>query len=408
MERMTQTIRSCFLVCILSTPFLVAQSEQDIEKRIEGLISLARGLNFEQAVQEAARLVTDHPHSYEAHMAAFQTNFGAFRHRPDGPNSARYLETALKRLNFSRRIAPHSYEAWELSLSFWNPARLNPRPKNPEAEGFLSQAEGLLVGGETQKAIEALHQVINLEATYAPAYAHLGEIYFSAREYDEALRFSRAAADREPDDPVGFLLLARTYAMLGEGEETMGNLILSLKADPGYPPTWQLMTLLDLGGAHIQHMALHFPKPVLWVIDQAIEEPTDEDLQQVSEVTRPAWKAYINTKVRWRKFAFQRRNPKFKVYRYTFREELTAITDMLVIWKEIRASTPKTEDLLLDQWLEASQAGALDAAVFVDLFMEQFRHDFTMWKLENPDKFEEYFYKFVLPRTSSRGSKPVG
>jgi len=264
------------------------------------------------------------------------------------------------------------------------------------------------VGGETQKAIEALHQVINLEATYAPAYAHLGEIYFSAREYDEALRFSRAAADREPDDPVGFLLLARTYAMLGEGEETMGNLILSLKADPGYPPTWQLMTLLDLGGTHIQHMALHFPKPVLWVIDQAIEEPTDEDLQQVSEVTRPAWKAYINTKVRWRKFAFQRRNPKFKVYRYTFREELTAITDMLVIWKEIRASTPKTEDLLLDQWLEASQAGALDAAVFVDLFMEQFRHDFTMWKLENPDKFEEYFYKFVLPRTSSRGSKPVG
>ena len=34
-------------------------------------------------------------------------------------------------------------------------------------------------------------------------------------------------------------------------------------------------------------MALHFPKPVLWVIAQEIEEPTDEDLQQVSEVTRP-------------------------------------------------------------------------------------------------------------------------
>ena len=81
---------------------------------------------------------------------------------------------------------------------------------------------------------------------------------------------------------------------------------------------------------------------------------------------------------------------------------------MLVIWKEIRASTPEAEDLLLDHWLEASQAGALDAAVFVDTFMEQFRHDFTMWKLENPDKFEEYFYKFVLPRASSRGSKPVG
>jgi len=405
---MMHLIRSFFLLSILSAPFLSAQSEQDIEKRIEGLISLVRGLEFEQAITEASQLVADHPHSYEAQMAAFQTNFGAFRYRPDGPDSARYLETALRRLNFSRRVAPHSYEAWELSLSFWNPAKLNPRPKTPEAEGLLSQAEAFLVGGETQKAIEALKQVINLEATYAPAYAHLGELYFGAQEYDEALRFSREAADHDPDDPVGFLLVARSYAMLGEGEEAMGNLILSLKADPGYPPTWQLMTQLDIGGAGVEHMALYFPKPVLSVIDQEIEEPTDEDLQQVSEVTRPAWKAYINTKVRWRKFTFQRRNPQFKVYRYTFREELTAITDMLVIWKEVRASTPEAEDVLLDQWLEASQAGALDAAVFIDLFMEQFRHDFTMWKLENPDKFEEYFYKFVLPRASRRENRPAG
>ena len=405
---MMHQIRSFFLLSMLSTPFLVAQSEQDIEKRIEGLMSLVRGLKFEQAVTEASQLVADHPQSYEAQMAAFQTNFGAFRYHPDGPDSARYLETALRRLNFSRRVAPHSYEAWELSLSFWNPGRLNPRPKSPEAEGFLSQAEDFLVGGETQKAIEALKQVIKLEATYAPAYAHLGELYFGAREYGESLRLSRAAADRDPNDPVGFLLVARSYAMLGEGEEAMGNLILSLKADPGYPPTWQLMTQLDLGGAHVEHMALHFPKPVLWVIAQEIEEPTNEDLQQVREVTRPAWKAYINTKVRWKKFTFQRRNPNFKVYRYTFREELTAITDLLVIWKEIRASTPEAEDLLLDHWLEASQAGALDAAVFVDTFMEQFRHDFTMWKLENPDKFEEYFYKFVLPRASTRGNRPVG
>jgi tetratricopeptide (TPR) repeat protein len=405
---MMRRIRSFFLLTLLSAPLLVAQSEQDIEKRIEGLMSLVRGLQFEQAVTEASQLVADHPHSYEAQMAAFQTNFGAFRYRPDAPNSAQYLETALRRLNFSRRVAPHSYEAWELSLSFWNPARLDPRPKNPEAEGFLSQAEDFLVGGEPEKAIEALKQVINLEATYAPAYAHLGELYFGAREYDEALRFSKAAAERDPNDPVGFLLVARSYAMMGEGEEAMGNLILSLKADPGYPPTWQLITQLDIGGAGVEHMALHFPKPVLWVIDQEIEEPTDEDLQQISEVTRPSWKAYINTKVRWRKFTFQRRNPQFKVYRYTFREELTAITDMLVIWKETRASNPEAEDLLLDQWLEASQAGALDAAVFVDLFMEQFRHDFTMWKLENPDKFEEYFYKFLLPRASSRGSRPAG
>ena len=157
----------------------------------------------------------------------------------------------------------------------------------------------------------------------------------------------------------------------------------------------------------MEHMALHFPKPVLWAIDQGIEEPTEEDLQELSEVSRGAWRAYIAAKVQWQKVTW-RRQSELQFYRYSFREELTAIIDLLLIWTEISASNPEAEDVLLDHWLAASEAGAVDAAIFVDLFLEQNRHDFTMWKLEYPNKFEEYFYKFILPRASSLRTRPGG
>lgn len=400
-------IRSFFLCCIFSTAVVLAQTDPDLEKRIEEIIALVTDSKLDAAVSKASELVAAHPHSYEAHRTAFQTNFEAFRGNPDGPDGSFQLETALKRLDYLRRLAPLSYEAWELSLSFWNPARLNPRPQNPETVQLLAEAEGFLGGSETEKAVEALQEVIQKEPGYAPAHLSLGEIYFSRGEYAEALRFAEAATEKDRGDPVGFLLLARAHAMLGDSEEAIRNLIHSLEADPSYPPAWQLMTQLDLGGTNVEHMALHFPKPVLWAIDQGIEEPNEEDLQELSEVSRGAWRAYIAAKVQFQKVTW-RRESELQFYRYSFREELTAIIDLLLIWTEISASNPEAEDVLLDHWLAASDAGAVDVAIFVDFFLEQNRHDFTMWKLEYPGKFEEYFYKFVLPRASSLNTRPGG
>jgi tetratricopeptide (TPR) repeat protein len=386
-----------FLCLLMSGPSTFAQNSPDLEEEIGELIALVRSSDFERAGTLASELVAAHPLVYDAHWAVFRTHFEAFRSRPDGPNSAQHLEAALKRLDFTRRLDPLSYEAWEFALSFWNPSRLNALPQNPQAEQTLGEAENLLANGENEKAITALRQVIVLEPGYAPTYSRLAELYLRDGKYLEALGVAQTATEKDPRDPTGFFMLARISALLEKGEEAVESLISSLRADPGYPPAWQLMAQLDLG---VEHMGQYFPKPVLWVIDQEIEEASDQDLAGVSESTLPAWKAYITAKVRWRKFTFQRRNPQFKVYRYTFREELTALTDTLVIWKEVKAENPDKEDVLLDHWLAASQAGALDAAVFSDLFVEQFRQDFTMWKVENPDKFKDYFYNFVLPRNS--------
>ena len=384
----------CVLISVTS---VVAQSPPDLEEEVRELVALVRSSDFELAGTLASELVATHPLVFEAHWAAFRTHFEAFRSQPEGPNSAQHLEAALKRLDFSRRLDPLSYEAWEFALSFWNPPRLGALPENPQAEQALAEAGNLFANGDNESAITALQRVISVEPGYATAYNQLAEVYLHGGKYDEALRFAQTATEKNPRDPAGFFMLARISALLGKGEEVVESLVSSLRVDPGYPPAWELMTQLDLG---VEHMGRYFPKPVLWVIDQEIEEASDEDLAGVSEIAHPAWKAYITTKVRWRKFTFQRRNPQFKVYRYTFREELTALTDMLVIWKEVKAENPDKEDVLLDHWLDASQAGALDAAVFSDLFVEQFRQDFTLWKIENPDKFKDYFFNFLLPRNS--------
>ena len=394
---------SVLLFCLFSIVLVSAQADKDIEKRIEALTVLVKDLKFDRAVFEAGELVAAHPYAFDSHMAAYQTNMQAYRYDPENPNSAKYLDKALKHLNVARRIEPEDYEAWQAAVSFWDPARVDPRPKDPEAEKVLAEAEDFFSAGELEKAAEVLKKVIEKEPGYGPAYQHLGEIFLSQKKYDEALKYSQTATEKDPRDAAGFLLLASVYGTMGRGEEAMASLIRSLKADPSYPLAWQQIMKLDLGGKKIEHMTRNFPKPVLWMIEREVQDPTDKDFEGVPEVTRPAWSTYVETKVRWRRIEFPKRNPKTKVYKYTFQEESAAVTDTLVVWKEIRASNPNASDVLLDHWLAASQASALDAAVFTDMYVEEFRQDFIGWKRANANKFEEYFNKFILPRAMSGG-----
>lgn len=387
--------------CLLVTSLTFAQSsDEEIQRRIEGLISLVRAASFDQAIKDVNDLVNTNPGSFAAHMASFRVHFSAFQNQPGDAGGSDNLEEALKRLDFARRLNPLDYEAWELSLSFWSPSRVNQPPPGQETEQLLMEAGDFMEAGQAGQAAENLKKVIALEPDYTPAYLHLGEIYLAQGDYPEALRLADTVSAKNPRDPDSFFLAARAYALLERGQESLDSLIRSLRADPGFPPAWGMLTRLDLGGNHVEHMAVHFPKEVLWLVDREVDEPTLEDLEPLNAFARPAWKDYISARVRWRKVTFQRQNPEFKVYRYTFREEITAVTDMLGIWAEIKASQPEAKDPLLDHWLDASRAGALEVAIFLDLYLEEFRQDFTGWKQENGTKFEEYFHKYLLPKFS--------
>ena len=193
------------------------------------------------------------------------------------------------------------------------------------------------------------------------------------------------------------LLLASIYGSMGKAEEVMSSLVRSLGADPSYPLAWRQLVRLDFAGRHVERMTRNFPKPVLWMIEREVKDPSEKDWDGVPKVSRPAWLAYIAAKIRWRQTEFSRRNPTATVYRYTFDEESGAIIEMLAVWRASRIGNPAAEDALLDHWVAASDAAALDAAIYTDLFLEEWRPDFTAWKRGNRGKLEEYFSKFVLP-----------
>src|SRR5262249_34150368 len=123
---------------------------------------------------------------------------------------------------------PENFDAWQASLSFWDPAMLDPRPKDKEAEQMLAEAEDAFSGGELDKAAEALKKVVAKEPSYGTAYQHLGEIALSQKNLDEALKYTKLATEKDSRDPAGFLLLASVQGSMGKGEEAMTSLIRSL------------------------------------------------------------------------------------------------------------------------------------------------------------------------------------
>ena len=395
-----------FVFFALSSALLSAQGDKgDIEKRIASIAALIQDSKLDRAVAEASELVAAHAFEIQAQMAAFQTNIQAYQQDPSGSESARRLDQALRHLNLARRIDPDDYEAWEASVSFWDPNRIDLKPHDPEAEKVLREAQGYFTEGDLDKAAEALSKVVNLEPSYAPAYLHLGEVHMTRQEPEQAIKFFRIATEKDPKDAAGFLLLAIAYGSMEKSQEAVANLLNSLKADPGFPTAWEQLLQLDMEGKKVERLALKFPKGVLWAVEREVKEASGQDLADVAALTHPAWKAYIATRIRWRSSEFSKRYPDMKVYRYTFGEESAAINDMLAAWNEAKAADSKASDSLLDHWLAASQASSLDAAIFTELFLEEFRPEFNAWKNRNPNKFEEYFYKFVLPAVSAQENK---
>lgn len=373
-----------------------ADVDSEVDKRIESIMALVKDNNFDRAMVEAGALVNAHPYRNDSHMAAFQAYLQAYKHDPEHPNGATYLDKALKHLNLARRMDPEDFGAWQVSIFFWDPKRVDPRPADKEAEKMLTSAEEHFRARRVAEAANALKTVVAKEPGYAPAYRHLAEIAMNGQQWEEAVKYARAGTEADPRDAEGFLLLASIYGVMGQADQAMSGLIRSLSVDPGYPSAWRQLMKLDLGGGHVEHMTRRFPKPVLWIVERGVKEPGEKDWEGVPAVTRPAWKAYIAARTQWRQTGFSERNPTFKAYRYTFAEESRAIIDLLAAWRTIRAANPNAQDVLLDHWAGAADAALLDAAIYMDMFLEEWRQDFNDWKRANPGKFEEYFNQFVL------------
>lgn len=88
-----------------------------------------------------------------------------------------------------------------------------------ELEDKIRAGEHLFHDGDTQGAIAAFREVLDIDPTNTTAHGNLGVVFWQAGTLDEALYHLTAAHHADPDDDIVIANLAEAYAATGQFDE---------------------------------------------------------------------------------------------------------------------------------------------------------------------------------------------
>ena len=92
-----------------------------------------------------------------------------------------------------------------------------------------------LYAGDPRRAIDLLGSYIRLDPFHVPmASCHLGFAHYMLKQYAQALQLLRECVSRSPNLRSGHVLLAATYARLGQIEHARAAAAEVLRIQPNY------------------------------------------------------------------------------------------------------------------------------------------------------------------------------
>lgn len=105
--------------------------------------------------------------------------------------------------------------------SFVDPARLKGKkladPKEKiEVFNQISRAREIGLSGQLEEAVSILNQILKEDPTISDGFFALGNVYFKARKFAEALEAFKKSLDLKPDDSFAVINIANCYAALNQ------------------------------------------------------------------------------------------------------------------------------------------------------------------------------------------------
>jgi arylsulfatase A-like enzyme/predicted Zn-dependent protease len=151
-----------------------------------------------------------------------------------------------------RKIDPETREklaALGYIGSFTDSRKLEGKPlANPKEKivvfNELSRAREMGMNGQVDEAVAVIRAIIDSDPDIGDAYFSVGNIYFKARRFKEAIPYFEQALERKPDDTFCVMNIANTYVNMGRPDEGERFVIDYLKKGFSDPQLYFLLGTL--------------------------------------------------------------------------------------------------------------------------------------------------------------------
>ncbi|HSR50640.1 MAG TPA: tetratricopeptide repeat protein [Acidobacteriota bacterium] len=318
----------------------------------------------------------------EARMTVAVAHF-MMAERSKDEDASRHYEEGLHQLRLCRLLDFHGMKTFTDSKSLLASQHVRYAPKDEEARKKYGRAEENFAKGRLRDAANLYLEVTKIEPDFAKAYLHLGDCFFQSKQFDQALACYLEAVKHAPLDASTYRFAASALGKLERADEAYEMVVSSLLADPEYPMVWA--ELRQWAQATDKPYETHRDVVPPHLLTLRPQDNYEGLFSNLAPQTVPAWRQYVNCKLRWRSETFAAKNPGAPYYRPTAQEEVECLQAAADRWEEMRLEDPQLmSDDRLDFILQVAIDGRLKAFVLLELYGEMYRHELEAWK--QPDR----------------------
>lgn len=261
--------------------------------------------------------------------------------------------------------------------------------KNAEANKFMNDAESNFAQSKYEEALQFYQKALALDPNIYEAALFSGDVYAKKQDWENAEKWYQKAISINPNRETAYRYSATPLMRQKKYDQARDRYIEAFITEPysqrapGGISQWAEVTGVNLG-----HPKVDFPE---------IEINENGQVTMAAPVGKPdynaEWKAYIATRVSWKKEKFAKTFPAEKVYRHTLQEEIEAIRNALKSAKEQKLSYPHFEILQ-----KLDDEGLLESFILMAQADDGIAEDHEAYLKNNRPKLRQYVLNYVIQK----------
>jgi tetratricopeptide (TPR) repeat protein len=271
-----------------------------------------------------------------------------------------------------------------------------PLSTKPDVDSALKAGEAAFAKGAWQEAIAAYTSAWDLEHNW-PAALYLGDTYYSLKDMQRAGDWFAKAIELQPDREQAYRYWGDALLTQGKMQEARLKYIEGIVASP-YSAASVTGLKKWLTQNHLAWKKISITLPQGPSVDENGKTSINVDASMLAKPdAAAAWIGYSATRAAFRENQYPKLFPEAKTYRHSLAEEETALSSVVLIYREISKDKPNSKDPSLDLLSKFKDEEMLAPFVLLTHADAGIAEDYNAYREGHRDKLIAFLNQYLVP-----------
>ena len=349
-----------------------------------------------EAAELFERVVSRHPSDVAAHEAFGVALVSRAASEGDAEKARADRLYARRELLRARELGDTSDLCQILLAQIPETGEVGPLSERPEVDTALQAGEAAFAKADWQAAIAAYSRAWDLGHS-SRAALYLGDTYFGMKEMDHAGEWFAKAIEVEPNVETPYRYWGDALMAQGKIREARAKYIEGIVADPYETASLAgLRKWLIANNLSWKKIPIALPPAPSVGKDGKTTISVDGAMLEKPDASA-AWLVYSAERAQWQKDEFVKKFPQEKTYRHSLTEEVVALTEVVLVYRELAAGEASKRDPALELLAKFRDEDLLESFVLLTHADAGIVRDYAPYRDTHRDKLIVFLDRYLVP-----------